>query len=223
MRIVSGLDGLKSLPSGTALSIGNFDGFHRGHQFILRTCRELIGKAGQVALGTVCSVTLNGVLLSHRIPATSRFGGVLELVKGEPVRFTDVISYDGTSLDPMEVFIKSGLTRVRSAAASGNGRIGASFREVPSCALDEVKAICQKLAEVGLGQRFVVGRPNQPLLGFPVPEGRTGLIVTGGLNPLAAVEESGIPTQNFALCQLYEFEQLHPYPALATELGVRLP
>jgi riboflavin kinase/FMN adenylyltransferase len=52
MRIVSGLDGLKSLPSGTALSIGNFDGFHRGHQFILRTCRELIGKAGQVALVT---------------------------------------------------------------------------------------------------------------------------------------------------------------------------
>jgi riboflavin kinase/FMN adenylyltransferase len=44
MRIAQGLDGLKSLPAGGVLSIGNFDGMHRGHQEILRIARELRGR-----------------------------------------------------------------------------------------------------------------------------------------------------------------------------------
>ncbi len=52
MRILNGLDGLKALAPASALSIGNFDGIHRGHQLILRTCRELVGATGRVALVT---------------------------------------------------------------------------------------------------------------------------------------------------------------------------
>jgi len=52
MQVFHGLEGLRALPPKTALSIGNFDGFHRGHQLIVRTCRELIGPAGKVALVT---------------------------------------------------------------------------------------------------------------------------------------------------------------------------
>jgi len=178
--------------------------------------------SGRIGIGTVCSVTLNGILLSAGVPTTSTFGGVLELDGGTPVRFTDIIYYNGTSLDPLEVFIKSGLLRVREAVGTGSGRIGASFREVPTCALEVVRSLLGRMKRLGVGGVLMVGKPSQPLLGIPVQEGQTGLIVAGGLNPIAAIEEAGIPTENFALAQLFEFRQLHGYRALAAEMGIAL-
>lgn len=175
---------------------------------------------GRIGIGTVCSVTVNGVLLNGRIPTVSRFAGVLEMQNGEPVRFTDIIAYDGTSLDPLEIFIKSGLTRVRDAARTGNGRIGASFREIPTCALGEAEKLLLRMKVAGLGGLLLMGKPNQPLLGFPVQDGRTGMIVAGGLNPCAAIQESGIPAEHTALAQLFEFRCLRHYRELAIEAGV---
>ena len=176
---------------------------------------ERIGNAvippGKIGLGTVCSVTVNGVLLNARIPAISRFGAVLELRDGNPTRFTDLIAYEGTTLDPLEIFIKAGLTDVHAAAVTGNGRIGVSFREVPTSALAEVERVRAQLDAINLRSILLIGKPNQPLLDFPVHEGRTGLIVIGGLNPAAALEEAGVPTANQALCSLYDFEKLIHY------------
>ena len=41
MTIYEGLDGLRSLPPGTVMSIGNFDGMHRGHARILDVARQI--------------------------------------------------------------------------------------------------------------------------------------------------------------------------------------
>lgn len=41
MEILQGLDGLKALPKGAAVSIGNFDGIHLGHQRILDRAHAL--------------------------------------------------------------------------------------------------------------------------------------------------------------------------------------
>jgi len=164
-----------------------------------------------IAIGTVCSVTANAVLLNARVPAISRFGAVLELRDRKPVRFTDIISYEGTTLDPLEVFVKAGLTDVRTAAITGSGRIGVSFREVPTPALPEVERAQRELERCGLGCILCIGRPNQPLLDFPVHDGRTGLLVTGGLNPAAAIEEAGIRTANFALTTLWDYSKLVHY------------
>lgn len=169
---------------------------------------------GKIGIGTVCSVTLNGVLLNHGIPVISRFGGVLELTHKECSRFTDVIEYAGSSLDPLEIFIKGKFTSVKQAASSGNGRIGASFREVPSTVIGEVQNLHRKMHSMGLGRILLFGAPNQSLLDFPLHEGRTGFIIAGGLNPVAALEESGIGTTNFALCTLYPFEKLIHYKDL---------
>jgi hypothetical protein len=43
-----------------------------------------------------------------------------------------------------------------------------------------------------------------------------GLVVIGGLNPLAAVEEEGIPTTNRAMGTLMPFQELVPYPQALT-------
>lgn len=191
-------------------SMGRYAGvFYSGSEL---GCGEI--PAGKAVIATVCSVTINGILLNHRIPAVSRFGGVLELAESKPYRFTDVIHYEGSSLDPLEVFIKNSLTRVGEACRTGQGRIGVSFREIPTCSLEDVRTISGELDSCGLGGVLVIGKPNQPLLSFPVQEGRTAILINGGLNPVAAVEEAGIPTRNFALSQLVDFSRLLHYEEL---------
>jgi hypothetical protein len=105
----------------------------------------------QYAIGTICSVTINGILLRSNIAVTSRFGGLLEIKNHQSFRFTHMINYDGSTLDPLEIFIKGKMTRVKDILKSGNGIIGASFREVPAVALPEVKRIIKKLERIGLG------------------------------------------------------------------------
>jgi hypothetical protein len=53
-----------------------------------------------------------------------------------------------------------------------------------------------------------MGEPSRPLLDIPVRQGRAGLVVVAGLNPLAAVQEAGIPTENRALARLCEVSAL---------------
>lgn len=167
----------------------------------------------KTAIGTICSVTVNGILLSHGIPVISRFGGLLEMRNGEPLRFTEIISYDGSSLDPLEIFIKGNMTSVNKVVSTGSGFIGASFREIPAVSISEVNKIRKKLEQIGLGGILVIGKPGQNLLDISVHEGRAGMVVIGGLNPLAAVEESGISTQNLAMGTLYEFKKMKPFQA----------
>ena len=162
----------------------------------------------RTAIGTICSVTVNGILLNAGIPVTSRFGGLLEIRNGEPIRFTQIINYDGSTLDPLEIFIKGKMTSVIKTAQTGNGIIGASLREIPAVAIPEAYKIKKKLDKIGLNGILMIGNPGQPLLDIPIAEGKAGIIVTGGLNPLAAAEESGIETDNVAMGTLFNFNKL---------------
>ncbi len=170
----------------------------------LQTCE------GEAVISTVCSLTLNGLLASAGVPTVSRFGGLLQVQDGEARRFTHIIEYAGTTLDPIEIFIKAGMTRVGEAAETGSGVIGASFREVPAVALPRVRKVVARMDEVGLGGLVVVGEPSRPLAEIPVGQGRAGLVVAAGLNPVAAVHEAGTPTENRAMARLREFADLEP-------------
>ncbi len=46
MREYDGIDGLRGLPAGTVVSVGNYDGVHRGHAALLARARSLAGPAG---------------------------------------------------------------------------------------------------------------------------------------------------------------------------------
>ena len=166
--------------------------------------------AGQAVVGTVCSLTLNGLLRAAGVPMISRFGGLLEMRDRRPVRFTHIIHYAGTTLDPIEIFIKANMTHVLEAAQSGNGIIGASFREVPAIALPRIEKVVRQMEQAGLGGLLLLGDPSRPLLDIPVNQGRAGLIVAAGLNLLAGVHEAGIPTENRAMARLCEFSTLQP-------------
>jgi HTH-type transcriptional regulator, global nitrogen regulator NrpRI len=167
-----------------------------------------------VGVGTVCSVTVNGILLAHGIPTNSRFGGLLELQDRQPRRFVELISYEGTTIDPLEIFIRTGMTDYRGATARGTGRIGVGFREIPADSRTRVMEIAKTMEQAGLGGFLTIGWPGQPLLGVPVSEGRAGAIVIGGLNPIAILEEHGIRATSRAMANLIKYSELFPYPEL---------
>lgn len=173
---------------------------------------------GMVGLGTVCSITYNGALIQAGIPVTSIFGGLLDIHDKAPDRFTAVIRYDGTSLDPLEIYITSGMTSTGIAAVEGNGQIGASFREIPASAREKAIETDELFTSRGLGGFLKLGYPSQSLLDIPVGDGRMGMIVAGGLNAVAPLVEEGIPIRSKALSGLVDYSSLFHYE----ELGARL-
>ncbi len=181
---------------------------------------EMFIPQGCLGVGTVCSITLNGVLLSAGIPVRSRFGGLLEMEGGQPSRWVAIINYDGTSLDPLEIFIKSGMTDYLGATgAGGNGIIGASFRELPAASRERVIELAGRLEEIGLGGFLRIGFPGSPLLEVPVDEGRIGAIVIGGLNPVAILEEKGFEVHSRALTGFVDYGSLFPHSELEERMN----
>jgi len=163
---------------------------------------------GQVGFGTVCSVTINGIFLKAGIPVISKFGGVLQIEDSEASRFTALISYEGSSLDPLEIFIRSKMTDITGAVKNQSGKILASFREIPVVSLGKAEEISYELKAKGIRGILLIGNPNQPLIEMPVGLNRAGMIIVGGLNPIAALEEAGIHTVTKAMSTLYPFSDL---------------
>jgi len=198
------------------------NGYAMGHLVTLLEPGESIAHTtvpeGMIGIGTVCSITLNGVLLKYGIPTNSRFGGLLELQDRKPTRFVEVITYDGTSIDPLEIFIRSGMTNYLGAVKTGDGRIGASFREFPAESRGLVEELALKLEKVGLGGFMRIGRAGQSLLEIPVSEGRVGAIVIGGLNPVAILEETGVRVYSRAMAALIDFNRLFHYEELESRI-----
>ncbi len=175
---------------------------------------NLIVPENCIGIATVCSITLNGILLSYGIPVRSKYGGLLELVNGKPYRFVALINYDGTTIDPLEIFIKSKMTDYIGATASGNGLIGASFREVPADARDKIVEISERVKKVGLNGFMEIGYNGESVKEIPVNEGMIGLIIIGGLNPMAILEEYGINVISKAMSGLLEYSTLFHYKEL---------
>lgn len=169
---------------------------------------------GKIGVGTVCSVTINGIFLKAGIPVRSRFGGVVETENGKSTRFISLISYEGSSLDPLEIFIRSKMTDVLGAVKNHSGRILASFRDIPVVCIDEAKRLSKEIADKGIGGILLIGGANKPLLEMPVGIDKVGMVIVGGLNPIAAIEESGIQTESRAMSTLYEYSKLKRFKDL---------
>lgn len=166
---------------------------------------------GKVGFATVCSVVVNGVLLKAGVPVESRFGGVLELRGGKPRRFTAIINYAGTSLDPSEQYIRARMTSVGEAARTGNGRILANFRELPAPSRATVEETIGRLSEAGIRGVYVLGQAGEPVCQIALGMNRIGMVLLGGLNPVAAAVEAGVEVDNFSESGLIEFERLVSY------------
>jgi hypothetical protein len=163
---------------------------------------------GKIGLATVCSVVINGVLLKAGIPTESKFGGVLEVRDSKPRRFVAIINYAGTSLDPSEQYIRAKMTAVSEAAKTGHGKILANFREIPAPARSVAQEAVDSLREAGIHGLYALGNTSEPICQIAIGLNRVGMVLLGGLNPVAAAVEAGIEIENIAESGMIEFSQL---------------
>jgi len=163
---------------------------------------------GKVGLATVCSVIINGALLKAGVPMDSRFGGILEIKNHKPLRFVELIQYSGSSLDPSEIYITSRMTSVGRVAREGHGRILANFREIPAICQPVAEKVVAGLKAANLNGLLMMGEVSKPLCEVPVELNKVGMILTGGLNPVAAAVESGIEVDNHAMSTVMEYREL---------------
>jgi hypothetical protein len=175
---------------------------------------ELIVPQGKIGLATVCSIVLNGCLLKAGVPMDSRFGGILQIRNHKPYRFVELIHYAGSSLDPSEVFIRARMTSVAKVAKSGEGKILANFREIPALCRPTAEEIVIRLKEAGLGGLIVMGDTSEPVCEITVELNKIGMVLPGGLNPVAAAEESGVEAENHAMSTVMEYRDLIKFEEL---------
>ena len=173
---------------------------------------EMLGEVtvpdGKVGLASVCSIVVNGSLLKAGVPIDSRFGGILQVRNHQPLRFVELINYAGSSLDPSEVFIRARMTSVTEVTTSGNGKILANFREIPALCRPLAEEVTAKLRDMGLGGLLSMGNTSEPICEIPVELNRLGMILIGGLNPVAAAEEAGIEAENRAMSTIIDYQNL---------------
>lgn len=175
---------------------------------------DLVVPQGKVALATVCSIVVNGTLLKAGVPMDSKFGGLLQIIDNVPIRFVELIHYAGCSLDPSAIFIKAKMTSVAEAARTGSGNILANFREIPSICRPICHEVINKLSKAGMNGVLLVGNVSEPVCEIAVDLNRVGIVLLGGLNPLAAVEEAGIEVETHAMSTLVDYSQLIDFKEL---------
>jgi repressor of nif and glnA expression len=147
--------------------------------------------AGKIALFTVCNLTLDSILIHSGIPLVFGYGGLVQVVNHKPIRFVEIMSYEGTTIPPLEVFVYRKMTSIMRILKTGSGMLLATMREIPAEARDRTVKIIGNQQKKGWGGILVLGEPNEPVLGIPVSLDRFGICVVGGIVPGAAMVEEG--------------------------------
>jgi HTH-type transcriptional regulator, global nitrogen regulator NrpRI len=116
---------------------------------------------GSVGFITLCSVTMDGVFQRHGIPVKMAYGGRLAITENRPSAFVDLMGYRGTTVDPLQLFISAGLTKIHQLATTGTGIAVANVREVPTAAREQVEYLTSAMRENGFVLPVAIG--NQVL------------------------------------------------------------
>ncbi len=163
---------------------------------------------GELGFATVCSITIDGLLLKAGVMVKPRFGGLVEIRDGDPMRFTNVLTYQSTTIDPLEVLMSQELTSVMAMLKTGSGKILANLREAPMVARDTIDNTLSDMVDAGITGILEVGEPNTRILDVPVERDHLGIVVIGGTNPMAIVQEHGIPIRTNAMSTLIDINKL---------------
>jgi len=163
---------------------------------------------GKVGIATMCSITIDGILMKSGIPVNTRYGGILEVKGRKPVGFEELIVYTGTTIDPMKIFISRKMTRVLDAVNTGNGVLLSNVREIPASSLLEAEKVLESIMDLRIGGIAEIGKPGKPVLNASVDAGRVGVVAYAGVNGMAAVEEMGINVDTHPISTILDFREL---------------
>ncbi len=160
------------------------------------------------AVCTMCSITLDALLLQRGVPLNPIGGGVVEVDRHEARRFISMLLYKDTTLDPLEVLISQDITSILGVMEHGSGNILANMRECHMEAEPLVGTVLDELTATGFSGILDVGAPNVPLLGVPVSPEYLGITMVGGTNAMAAIKETGRWVVTRALKGLIGIEEM---------------
>ncbi|WOF16183.1 DUF128 domain-containing protein [Methanoplanus sp. FWC-SCC4] len=146
---------------------------------------------GKTGICTICSLVLDSLLYQRGVPLNPIGGGLVEVENLVPRRFTAMIQYEYTTIDPITVMISQGNTSVMNVIKTGSGTITGNIRECHMESESAVFDVLDVLNEAGFVGVLDVGVPNTPLLGVPVTPNYIGISMIGGTNPIAGFKETG--------------------------------
>jgi len=163
---------------------------------------------GCTAIATMCSITFDGLLIRRGIPIKPIGGGVVEIENRIPIRFTHMILYEHTTIDPLQVLISQKTTAVTNVMRTGSGSLLANVREFHMEAEPLVGTVLDELSSSSYSGILEVGMPNVPLLGVQVDPQFIAIAAIGGTNPMAAIRESGRWVQTQAMKGLMDITEM---------------
>ena len=160
-------------------------------------------KDDMIGIATICSLSIDGILINNGIMSNPTYSGLLELT--EPPLFIDLISYNGTTLDPHKIFLSKNMTSITGSA--GPDKILASVKEIPYISRDHAVELLEILNNIGFSI-YKIGKPREFVYNSKVDNYNFGVITGGGLNSIGAVKESGVPIQVKVLEKMMPFEKM---------------
>jgi repressor of nif and glnA expression len=168
----------------------------------------------KVGFATVSSAAISGALLKAGIPIDSRFGGLLQIRNREPARFVELIEYSGCTLDPFQIFIAGKMTNVIGAEKIGEGKVLASFHEVPLASRSATETVLSRFRALNLCHFIVIGRASESICEVPPRLNKIGLALPSGLNAVAAVVEKGIDVNCKPMSGIIDIGKLRSFQTL---------
>ena len=162
----------------------------------------------KTGIATVCSLTLDGILVKNGVSTTPQYGGILETDSKQP-RFIELTAYSGSSLDPHEIYIAKGMTSVSDAIKDG-GRVLASLREIPYIARPAAVDVLEEVQDAGFSI-LKIGKPSELVYNAKVERYHVGIVAPGGLNPIAALKEHGMDVEPKAVENLTNVSEMEEF------------
>ncbi|WP_462315824.1 NrpR regulatory domain-containing protein [Methanobrevibacter sp.] len=156
-----------------------------------------------VGIATICSLSVDGILINNGIMSNPTYSGLLELT--EPPLFIDMISYNGTTIDPHKIFLSKNMTSI--TGTNGPNKILASVKEIPYISRDYAVEILDILNNIGFSI-YKIGKPRELVYNSKVDNYNFGVITGGGLNSVGAVKENDVPIQIKSLEKIMPFEKM---------------
>ena len=157
----------------------------------------------KLGIATICSLSIDGILIDNGIMSNPRYGGLLELT--EPPLFIDLISYNGSTEDPHQIFLAKNMTSI--SGGIGPNKILASFKEIPHISRDYAIYLLEILKNIGFSI-YKIGKPREVTYNAKADNYNFGVVTGSGLNSIGAIKEKGIDVEVKAIEKLIPFEKM---------------